>query len=243
MRVIFLHHAGGDKYSWRRYQEALSSQIEKIYLELPGRGDRFSEPLLCSTEAMVDDLFQQVKSYLNEPYILVGKSMGALHTYLLLHQIAEAALPLPVHVFLGSRKCPDSYHHHVKIADLSSAEFWKGVQAYGGCPPALLQHKELMELYEPILRADFQSLESYQHQNRRPLAVSATIMVGKEDQIKLEDTRTWVNHFDGEVDFMELLGGHFFMHEQAYTISKMIEDKFVRQEFASKSIEGIPNSF
>lgn len=239
MRVIFLHHAGGDKYSWRRYSEALSPQIDQVYVELPGRGDRFSEPLLSSTDEMVDDIYQQIKDLLDQPYILVGKSMGALHTYLLLYKISSFGKSLPIHVFLGSRKCPASYHHHVKIGTLNSNDFWEGVKGYGGCPPALLQHKELMELYEPILRADFQSLESYSHQEKNSLPVNVTIMVGKEDQIKLEDTLSWKNHFEGEVDFIELLGGHFFMHEQAFTISKMIEDKFVNMELALNSEEGI----
>lgn len=230
MRVIFLHHAGGDKYSWRRYQEALSTQIEKVFLELPGRGDRFSEPLLQSTDEMIDDLYEQVRNLLDRPYVLVGKSMGALHTYLLLHKIRENAQPLPLHVFLGSRKCPTSYTQHVKIATLSSEEFWEGVKGYGGCPPALLQHKELMELYEPILRADFHSLESYVHQVKSPLPISATVMVGKEDKIALSETYSWQDHFSQEITFHKMLGGHFFMHEQAFTISKMIEEQFANME-------------
>ncbi|MCO5230258.1 MAG: alpha/beta fold hydrolase [Chitinophagales bacterium] len=226
MRVIFLHHAGGDKYSWRRYNDALPASIEKIYLELPGRGDRFSESLLDSTQYMIEDLLKQVLPYLNEPYILVGKSMGALHSYLLLHKIVQANLPLPIHVFLGSRKAPDAYRSHIKIAKLSSLEFWKGVEAYGGVPTALLQHKELMELYEPILRADFHSLESYEYKPAAQLPISATVMVGREDSIQLKEVLTWQNCFSKNVDFLELSGSHFFMHEQAYQISQMIEDKF-----------------
>ena len=226
MRVIFLHHAGGDQYSWRRYQDALSPEIEKIYLELPGRGDRFSEPLLKNTEAMIQDLYQQILPHLQAPYIIVAKSMGALHAYLLLQRIRNEGKDLPLHVFLGSRKCPASYSSHIKIAQLDSKNFWEGVQSYGGCPAALLEHKELMELYEPILRADFESLENYEYFVQEPLPISATIMVGKSDLIKLEETQSWKNHFSGEVDFLELLGGHFFMHEQAYTISKLIEERF-----------------
>jgi len=226
MRVIFLHHAGGDKYSWRRYREALSPEIRQLSLEIPGRGDRYREPLLQDMSAIVEDLFIQMRSYVHEPYILVGKSMGALKAYLLLHKLVENGLPLPLHVFLGSRKCPASYADHIRIAQEPAPVFWKGIEAYGGCPPALLQHEELKELYEPILRADFTALERYIHQQRPKLPVAATVMVGKEDRIALDTVRGWQHHFSGEVDFMELNGGHFFMHEQAFTISKMIEDKF-----------------
>ena len=43
MKAILLHHAGGDKYVYRNMQQNLSPEMESIALELPGRGDRFSE--------------------------------------------------------------------------------------------------------------------------------------------------------------------------------------------------------
>jgi len=233
MKAIFLHHAGGDQYSWRRYQDALPQGMEAVSLEIPGRGDRFSEPLLSNMEDISSDLFQQALPHLVQPYVLVGKSMGALMGYLLLHRIAQAGKPMPVHVFFGSRKCPASYSQHIKIAHLDSAGFWKGVESYGGLPQLLLEHQELKELYEPILRADFTALEQYQHVSRPPLPVSATIMTGKTDSISLESTHGWSDHFSGEVDFLELPGGHFFMHEQAYTISAMIAERLSEQPATS----------
>lgn len=224
MQVIFLHHAGGDKYSWRKYVEALPVDFIPFFLEIPGRGDRFSEPLLDNMEAIVEDLFSQISSQLKAPYLLVGKSMGALKGYLLMHRLLKEGLPLPEHVFLGSRKCPASYVNHVRIAHTDSGTFWKGVEGYGGCPPALLQHEELRELYEPILRADFIALENYIHTPQPALPVNASIMTGKADSISLESTHGWSNHFSGQVEYLSLSGGHFFMHEQAYTISRMMEE-------------------
>jgi surfactin synthase thioesterase subunit len=229
MKAIFLHHAGGDKYSWRRYQDALPKGIEAISLEIPGRGDRFSEPLLNNMEEITSDLFQQALAHIQQPYVLVGKSMGALMGYLLLHRMAQAGLPLPLHVFFGSRKCPASYSGHIRIAHQESNHFWKGVESYGGLPQMLLEHQELKELYEPILRADFSALEQYEHVSRPPLPLSATIMTGKTDSISLESTHGWSDHFSGEVDFLDLPGGHFFMHEQAYTISAMIAERLSEQ--------------
>lgn len=221
MRAILLHHAGGDKYAYRNYT-ALAPEISTFATELPGRGDRFTEPLLDEMGAIVEDLFRQVSSQVAEPYVLVGKSMGALTGYLLMHRLMEAGLPLPVHVIFGSRKCPASYGEHVRIAHTDSKTFWKGVEAYGGCPPALLQHEELKELYEPILRADFKALENYVHAERPLLPVSATIWTGAEDAISEEVTYGWRQHFGGEVTFATLPGGHFFMYEQVDKVSERI---------------------
>lgn len=224
MQVVFLHHAGGDKYSWRRYVDALPGGLMPIFLEIPGRGDRFSESLLYNMDDIVEDLYQQISSQLVAPYLLVGKSMGSLKGYLLMHRLLKEGFPLPAHVFFGSRKCPTSYIDHARIALTDSPTFWKGVENYGGCPPALLQHEELKELYEPILRADFKALEDYIHIPQPALPVNATIMTGREDSITLETTQGWSNHFSGQVEYLSLPGGHFFMHEQAYTISRMMEE-------------------
>lgn len=237
MRVIFLHHAGGEKYAWRKYKESLSTDIQQVYLELPGRGDRYGEPLLTDTDAIVDDLYKQIQPHLVEPYIMVGKSMGALHTYMLLHRITQNQEALPIHVFLGSRKCPASYHEHVNIGHLPADEFWEGVKSYGGLPTQLLENKELLDFFEPILRADFQSLENYQYKELPTLPIPATIMVGKDDLIKLDELYSWKNIFTGEVDFHELIGGHFFMYEQAFTIGKMIEDKFATYQLEKQATE------
>lgn len=230
MKSIFLHHAGGDKYSWRRYAEALPASIEMINPEIPGRGDRFGEPLLSNMSDIVEDLYQQILPHIQQPYLLVGKSMGALKGYLLLQRLMNEGRRLPLHVYFGSRKAPGAYGNHPKIADKSSKDFWDGVSKYGGLPEALLQHEELKELYEPILRADFAALENYVYQEAPQIPVSATIMVGKNDQIKLEETKAWAEVFSGEVDFLELQGGHFFMHEQAFTISAMIAEKWTEIE-------------
>ncbi len=228
MRVIFLHHAGGEKYAWRRYKESLPSDILPILTELPGRGDRYGEPLLRDTDEIIEDLYGQILPHLVHPYIIVGKSMGALHAFLLLQRLISEDKPLPVHVFIGSRKSPGSYQNHVRISELPKKDFWEGVKGYGGLPKLLLEHKELMELYEPILRADFYALEHFNCDSKIQIPVPATIMVGSQDRIKLDELKSWQSFFTEEVKFLELPGGHFFMYEQAFTIGKMIEEQFAK---------------
>ena len=241
MKVIFIHHAGGDKYAWRKYQETLSAKIEKVCMELPGRGDRFSEPLLTDLNAMAEDLYSQILPHLTDNYVLVGKSMGALLAFLLVQKINTEGKKLPLHLFLSSRKAPGAYRSHKKIASEPSSLFWEGVKSYGGCPDFLLQHQELMDLYEPILRADFQALENFQFHPMPSLPVSATVIVGKKDIIRLDEVKSWKDFFSSEVDFQELEGGHFVMYEQALTISKMIEERiftFNLNQTASSEIPG-----
>lgn len=195
MKVLLLHHAGGDKYAWRAYDNILPPEIQPVALEVPGRGDRFGEPLLTSMQDMADDIFRQSRQHLEGPYLLAGKSMGALLSYLLMCRLMDEGLPLPGHVFLGSRKCPSSYRALTPIYQEDRHTFWEGVKAYGGLPEALLQHEELQELFEPILRADFQALETYRHGDDRIFDVPATIMYGRQDRISEEELQSWQQYF------------------------------------------------
>jgi hypothetical protein len=140
-------------------QQWLLPEIESVAFELPGRSDRFGEPLLNDMHAITEDIFGQIKNELNDDYFFVGISMGSLIAYLLCHKIKANNLPLPKYLFLASRLSPDSYFDEPTIMNTSSEEFWNVVIKYDGVPQALVEHKELRELYEPILRADFEALE------------------------------------------------------------------------------------
>jgi surfactin synthase thioesterase subunit len=218
MKAILLHHAGGDKYAYKNMQQWLLPEIPSIAFEIPGRSDRFSEPLLNDIHDITDDIFHQIKNEINEDYFFIGVSMGALLAYLLSHRIAQNNLPLPKYLFLASRLSPDAYKESsTKIPQLSSDEFWNVVIQYNGVPDALIQHHELRELYEPILRADFEALEKYNisHQNKIALPISSTILFGKDDtrNITHQTAQGWSNHFNAETSFAEFDGGHFFVYE------------------------------
>ena len=227
MKAILLHHAGGDKYAFKNMQQWLLPEIQSIAVEVPGRSDSFSEPLLHDIHAITDDIFHQLKNEIKQDYFFVGVSMGTLVAYLLCHQLKENNLPLPKHLFLASRLSPDAYLHEPTIMHISSDAFWKVVIQYNGVPDALIQHQELRELYEPILRADFEALEKYNisHQAKELLEIPTTILMGKEDSrnITLQTAQTWNHHFTKEIAYKEFDGGHFFVYENE-NVAKYIKE-------------------
>lgn len=225
MKAILLHHAGGDKYAWRAYDSYLAPVFTPIALEIPGRGDRFGEPLLTDMQEMSDDIFGQVIAHISEPYAIAGKSMGALLAYLVMCRLQDEGLPLPEQVFLGSRKCPASYQQQEPIYNRDTAGFWEGVKTYGGISEALLQHAELRELFEPILRADFQALETYRHADDRIFNIPATIMYGKQDRITAEALQSWQQYFSLPINLYAFESGHFFMYDEAEKIAALMKSK------------------
>ncbi len=234
MKAILLHHAGGDKYTFRNLQQDLLPEINSIAIELTGRSDRFNEPLLNDIHAIVDDIFQQIKNEIQEEYFFVGVSMGTLIAYLLCHKLKENNLPLPKHLFLASRLSPDAYSNEPTVLQTTSETFWNVVIQYNGVPKSLIEHKELREFYEPILRADFEALDKYNHAHvvKEKLNISASILIGKEDtrNITIETAQGWQGHFSTKVDFVDFDGGHFFIYENKDVV-EYIKEIFVLQPF------------
>lgn len=226
MRIIFLHHGGGDQYAYRRYKALMEAQgWEGVYFDLPGHGERFSEPLLGDIHEIAADAYEQLKPYFKGDYAFFGTSLGTLVAFLLSHKMMQNGDELPKHLFLASRKCPNSHLKREHISHLSSEDFWEKIRLYGGCPPALLNNIELREVYEPLLRADFQALEGYVPQERQLLPMPATILFGTNDSMSMEEMKTWQQHFEQPADILEYAGGHFFCYLKTDEMMQLMQTK------------------
>ena len=231
MKIIFLHHAGGDQYAYKKYKPLLEEKgWEGIYYDLPGHGDRFTEPLLDDIYAIVEETYNRLENHFESEYAIFGTSMGTLIGYLLSHKIIENQKELPKHLFFASRRCPDSHLRFPRVAHLPEQYFWEKVRKYGGVPAALIKNKELRELYEPLLRADFRALEEYQPIERNKLNISSTILLGKQDLITFEEMKTWQSHFDSNVDIVEFDGGHFFCYMNTDEVLEIMIQKLANHK-------------
>jgi surfactin synthase thioesterase subunit len=230
MRIIFFHHAGGDRYAFAPYRELLEDAgWEMTVYEFPGRGDRFNEPLLDDALALAGEACKTLDEFLHGEYVVFGNSMGSLVAYLLLHRLQEDNRVLPVHFFAAARKCPASYSAFKRDEPLSDEEFWQMVADYGG-PASLIRNAELRELYGPILRADYSVLQTYAHAELPVLSVPATILYGKEDRYSRADLQSWRRHFEQEPVLQAFDGGHFFVYEQPQQVLELITHSLARTQ-------------
>jgi surfactin synthase thioesterase subunit len=217
MKAILLHHAGGDKYAFRKMQQNLLPEIDSIAFELPGRSDRIAEPFVKSLQEAVNDIYEQLIKQQPEEYFIVGNSMGSIIGFLLAHKLQQENRSLPRHLFLASRLSPDAYKNEPNITGISSDEFWKVVQQYDGVPEQLLQHKELKEFYEPILRSDFEMLQHFNEtfESIESINIPATILFGENDtrNVTEEKMQGWKKFFSVAIEVKSFKGGHFFMYE------------------------------
>jgi surfactin synthase thioesterase subunit len=167
--------AGGGTLSYRGLEATIGS-VSVSTFELPGRGRRFGEPLLVNIELMVEDLFCQIQSQLQAPYAFYGHSMGGLLAYLLARRLTDKALPPPQMLFVSGCKGPVAISLERRHL-LAQREFRAMLKKLGGCPDEILADAELMDLYEPVLRADFAAIASYRYEETPPFDLPIIVMI------------------------------------------------------------------
>ncbi len=221
MNLFCIPFAGGSTYSYKGLSDKLHSSVHVTTLELPGHGLRFSEPLLSDSCAMVDDLYNQLKAELQEPYALYGHSLGSLLAFLLTRRAAVQCLPKPLYLFLSGCDAPSVLPSQIRHL-LPKNEFRDVIRRFGGCTPEVLNNEELMEIFEPILRADFKAYETYIHRAGAKLDVPIVIMIGDEEDLDREDVLKWQAETGREISIETFPGDHFFIYRHWDAIARLI---------------------
>lgn len=222
INLFCLPFAGGSFYSYRGLNRYTADFVNLIPIELPGHGKRMREPLLTDAVEMVEDIYRRIRDDLKQPYAFYGHSLGALLSYLLVRKIAAENLPDPVHLFVSGRQGPSVEDNHKNTHLLPRHAFYQKVAEYGGTPEKVLEENDLMELMEPILRADFQAVATYRHQNAIRLSTPITVMIGRKETVTYEDAMKWQEVTDRKISLRQFSGGHFFIFDHLPEIGTIV---------------------
>jgi len=202
---------------YKRWTNRLHPVVRLVPAELAGRGSRMGEPFYADAAEAVRDLLPLVlkTALTSDSYALFGHSMGSLLGYELLHALREEEFPLPSAVFLSGRGAP-----HCELEEprwthmLPDDEFLEELKSLGGMPAELFKHRELLNMFMPILRADFKLVCEYEHRMRPPLPLRLSILSGKDDGCVKGPLGEWERYATGGCELMLFEGGHFFLHER-----------------------------
>ena len=95
------------------------------------------------------------------------------------------------------------------IHDLPAEAFWRRLGAYNGTPPAVLANRELRDLIEPMLRADFSIVETAPPPTHR-VSCPWTAIAGSDDLLAPPaEIEAWRPLADGPFELKTVAGDHF----------------------------------
>ena len=224
--LFIIPFAGGSCFSMKKISDLIDFMDVKI-LELPGRGKRINSELINNIDDIINDLLPEITHHIENynEYYLFGHSMGAIISYELIHKLSLHLKKMPKTLFVSGRPGPSNIRKKKKTYDLPSIEFKQKLRELGGCPEEVLMNKELMNFYEPIIRADFEAIENYQYPDRKkPLPVKIIGLFGTDEDITKEEMLCWKKESVFNVKIIELLGNHFFIFDNASEISNIIKN-------------------
>ncbi|KFF74855.1 hypothetical protein HX13_12775 [Chryseobacterium sp. P1-3] len=223
-QIFLLHYAGGDRNSFRPLIEELQSQFQIETPELPGRGNRMSEPPLKDKQEAIADILIQIKRTRQKdvPYLIYGHSMGAILGFEICHAM-EKENDAPVH-FVATGYPGPGIKNTPPIADLPKTEFFAEVRKLGGISDEVMQYEELLDFFEPLLRGDFGLLENKNNQTP-DIKIQTPIfaVMGKSEKYAL-NIRNWAKYTEASCECQIVNGNHFFINQNFNYLAQVIKN-------------------
>lgn len=223
-----LPFAGGNAYSYRALEKLLPAAINVIPLEPPGRGRRLREPRLDTLAAVTADVVAVISGSLDRPYAFFGHSMGALVAYLATRRLLKEGLPAPRHLLLSGKAPPHIPSREAQWHTLPLPLFIEKLGVLGGCPPAVLADRELMDYFAPIIQHDMRLVAEYRYTPEPPLAVPLTVLIGSQEKTSPAEAAQWRQMTTGDFSMETYEGGHFFLFEHLPDIGRLLQTRLLR---------------
>lgn len=233
VKLFCFPHAGGSAMVYQGWKKYLNQSIELHPVEMAGRGRRFGEKPYKTIEQAVEGLYTYVDKYLNDTkeYAMFGHSMGSIIAYEVAHKIKKLKGREPVHMFFSGRFPPHIVKDDELVHKLDDEAFIEKVLEMGGTQKEVFENKELLSIFMPVLRADYEAIETYSHVPKDEcLDCNISILGGKLDkEVTIEDLNQWSKYTRKQCKVYEFDGGHFFINQETQDVVNIINDTLIQK--------------
>lgn len=219
-RLFLFPYAGGGPAAFNKWPAALPSSIETWIAHYPGRGSRHKESPIKRLSILSDALAQAIEPLSDKPFAFFGHSFGGLVAYELAWHLRQLNLAQPQILLISACGAPHLPDPHPPIHALPETDFVKSLQALNGIPAEVASQPELLELLLPILRADFEALETYRFSSNglqnppQPFDCPILVLGGMNDlRVNQERLEGWAQYTSAIFRALYFPGDHFFIHE------------------------------
>lgn len=223
IRLFCFHHSGGGASLYRPWIDYLSPNIELIAIQLPGREDRFTEPFCNNLKDITTILSEEFAIYKDKPFFVFGHSLGALISFELIKSIQKLYSLNPYHVIISATKAPHLPFRMKYLSQLDDHALKEELRIYDGIDELILNNKELLELFLPIIKSDFSIYENYNCLESIPIPCDILALSGDHDQtVTEEEILAWSRYTTGKFEHISFPGKHFYIKDHQKTILEII---------------------
>jgi len=226
MRLFCLPYAGAGASAYRTWANEIPPELQLCAVQLPGRENRLGDRPIDDAATLVREMLAGIRPYLDRPFVIFGHSMGALLAFELARELRRLGYPQPRHLFLSAHRAPQLPGLLPHVHSLTRSEFIAELRNLEGTPEEVLAHEELMQIAEPILRADFKLCELYEYVPGEPLDIPLSIFGGADDPKITESVlEPWRQQTRASMKLRIFPGGHLFLQQSRMElVSAILED-------------------
>ena len=224
LRLFCFPYAGGSASIFASWSRALPNFVQVAPVQLPGRGHRIAEAPWRRIDQLADAIAEDLLPVFKEkPFAFFGHSMGATLGFEVAGRLAQRHKIRPEVFLISGRRAPHLPDDEPQTYDLPEEEFIHELRRLNGTPKEVLECAELMELLVPVLRADFEAIQTYQYSPAPPLQCPMVVMGGTEDvEVPRKFLEAWRMHTSSICPVTMFPGDHFFLHSRKETVLKFI---------------------
>ncbi len=232
LRLYCFCYAGGSAGVYAPWQARLDPAIEVCAVQLPGRGNRMAERPFTSLPDLIKALALVVGRQDNLPFAFFGHSLGGLLAFELARYQKLHYMRMPVHLFVSGCDAPQYRSPSRRLHTLPDQELLAVLKDFNGTPPDVLQHRELMDLLLPTIRADFALVDDYVYRPGLPLAMPITVLAGRKEDRTAEQVDGWHKETLADCHVHWFDGDHFFILPEQQAVLDCVGASLVDRECA-----------
>lgn len=209
LRLLCFPPVGGSSSLFRQWLEARPDGIEICPVQLPGREERSEERPFGQLPPLIQALVPFIPQ--DKPFAFFGHSMGALIAFELARELRRQGLPGPHRLFVSAAPAPQVPLRPARYS-LPDHEFVAALRLLGGTSETILTNVALLAYFMPVLRADFEVVDTYEYLAGEPLDCPIHVFGGENDlEVDLEGLRSWEVQTLGEFTLQTFPGDHFYL--------------------------------
>ncbi|WP_280240344.1 thioesterase domain-containing protein [Nocardia abscessus] len=223
LRLFCWPFAGGKAAAYTPWRRELPDWVELCVIELPARQRHLAQTPIRRFTDLLDAALERIVPLTDMPFAFFGHSLGALAAYEVARRLPEEIVPRAL--FLGGAVAPH-LPRPGRLSELPDHEFVAAVGHYGGIPPEVRATPEVMALFLPALRSDFEIFDDYRFVPATAPSCPAHLFGGRDDrQVAATQLEAWRDVLPGLRSTELLPGGHFFLAEQRAALLGSLADK------------------
>ncbi len=224
-RLFCLPYAGSSSaIVYRKWTSDLPSTVEVLPIELPGRGARLNEPLRTDIIPLAQEIAEILSAFNDKPFEIFGHSMGSLLGFEVSKILIKKYKLAPRRLYVSAHGAPFLKKKSPIMHKLTENEFRLELKNLKGMDEDILNNSELMEIFSPIIRADYAVCETYTYVDEK-IDIPLIAFGGEKDStVSEEHLLAWEKLTSSEFKIFMFPGDHFYIMKDQIKFLKFFEN-------------------